>query len=218
MKIWTVIAAAIALAPPLHAHRLEGLLQASLVEVLPAQIGVEVRLLPGVNVAPQIVSFLDTNGDGKFSDVESAAWSADFMARQRVTMDGKNLPLKLISMRTSPLAEMGDGHAEIAVHFTADAGDLASGPRTIICTNHYQPITSSYQTNGLVPKAPGVSIHNHRQDTAQQELTLSAEFSSPPAPAATATQPAGNRTSIWWLTGLCLVGASAAVAFRRKGS
>src|SRR5438105_2218181 len=51
------------LASPAHAHRTTGLLQASLVDVLPSQIEVEITLVPGIDIAPKIAALLDTNGD-----------------------------------------------------------------------------------------------------------------------------------------------------------
>lgn len=179
MNMRTFLAAiplGLALSGSLLAHRVEGLLQASLVEVLPTQVGVEVTLVPGIDISTQMFRLLDSNADGTLSPAESAEWSKHFMARQQVLMDGRPLPLKLENLRTSPLSELGDGHAEIVVHFTAEIGPLARGPHSIRCINRYEPLPTSYQSNGLVPKAPGVSIANHQRDARQQELILSATF------------------------------------------
>ena len=228
MRIFPAIATValgFALAVPLRAHRVEGLLQASLVEVLPAQVGVEVTLVPGIDIAPEVVALLDADGDGVFSKAESKAWAARFMAGQSVTVDGRSLPLDLKSILASPLAEMAGGHAEIVVRFTADLGPLASGPRTIVCGNRYEAIPSTYQSNGLVPKAPGVRLSSHRRDERQQELTLAAEFS---APATSATQPAQVARSanivppdppdvaVRWLVGLNVAGGIAIVVAKRR--
>lgn len=203
------LAVGLALAAPLSAHRTEGLLQASLVEVLPAQVGVEVTLTPGIDIAPKIIALLDANGDGEFSGAESTGWSALFMARQTVTADGQSLPLKLVNLRSSPLAEMTYGHAQIVVHFTADFGPLALGPHTIVCANRYEPIPCSYQCNGLVPKAPGVRITHHRRDERQQELTLAAEFFGLGDPATRRAAAIPQRrfpVPLRWLLGLSVAG------------
>lgn len=187
MKTISVIAAALtafALVGQVHAHRATGLLQASLVDVQPSQVAVEVTLVPGIDIAPKIIALLDRNGDGLFSDAESTAWSAHFLAGQRVTVDGRSLPLKLTGIHASPLMEMIGGHAEIVVSFTADIGNLAQGPHSIVCANRYEPIPCAFQINGLVPKVPGVRIINHRRDERQQELALDSEFSIPTGPAA----------------------------------
>lgn len=223
MKILPAIAIGLTgliLATPLHAHRLEGLVQSSLVEVLPSQVGVQVTLIPGMDIAPKIIAVLDRDGDGVFSEIESDAWAELFMARQRVTVDGKSLPLTLQSVRASPLAEMTGGHAEIAVHFTAELGALARGPRTITCANRYEPIPSAYQVNGLIPKSPDVRISSHRRDERQQELTLAAEFSDVAVPvgkmdpAKPTIPPKDFPKPVLWLAGLSLAGGCAAICGR----
>jgi hypothetical protein len=208
-------------ATPAQAHRTEGLLQAALVELLPSQIGVEVTLVPGIDIAPKVVALLDANGDGVFSPSESDDWSGLFMAGQSVTVGGQSLPLTLQSVRASPLAEMTDGHASIRVHYTAELGDLARGSRTIVCANRYEPIPCSYQCNGLVPKAPGVRIHSHRRDERQRELTLAAEFLDLTVSMAQTAQEATRIPRLGLArTSLCLAGlsviAAALVRWTRK--
>ena len=169
---------------PLQAHRIEGLLQSSLVEVLPSGVGVEVTLVLGIDIAPKIVSRIDSNGDGVFSDAESKAWSSVFLTEQSVTMEGHPLTLKLDSVKTSPLAEMTGGHGEIVVHFHCDFDRVVSHPCVLVCANRYEPILCTYQVNGLVPKSPGVRITSHRRDKREKEITLVAELSESSASAA----------------------------------
>jgi hypothetical protein len=210
-------------ATPTQAHRIEGLLQAALVELLPSQAGLEVMLVPGMDIAPKVVALLDANGDGVFSASESNDWSGLFMAGQSVTVDGQSLPLTLQSVRTSSLSEMTNGHAEVVVHYTAELGTLAHGPRTIVCANRYEPIPSVYQCNGLVPKAPGVRIHSHRRDERQRELTLAAEFVDSSATAGPVALPAPVSSRLptfpanYWFAGLGVaVVAATAVTLRRR--
>jgi hypothetical protein len=210
------IACAVHLAGPVWAHRTAGLLQSSLVEVLPSQVGVEVTLTPGMDIAPKMVALLDTDGDGVFSGIESAVWSEVFMVGQSMKVEGQLIPLQLQSVRTSPLGEMTNGHAEIVVHFTADLDPSTRGARTIVCANRYEPIPCTYQCNGLVPKAPGVHLSSHRRDSDERELTLSAEFSSPGGVENQLTPPLVRVSKLrlasatGWLVGICGIGALAA--------
>lgn len=196
MKTRFILAAGIAalgLAMQAHGHRTTGLLQASLVDVLPSQVGVEVTLVPGIDIAHSVVALLDTDGDGALSEGESDAWAKGFLADQSVLADGKSLPLKLVGVWASSLAEMAGGHAEIVVNFTAELGEFSGGAHSIACINRYEPISSAYQSNGLVPKAPSVRISSHRRDERQQELTLEVEFSGD-ASQAVATVPVEHRS------------------------
>jgi hypothetical protein len=217
-----LIAGGLTLAAPLHAHRLEGLVQSSLVEVLPSHIGVQVTLVPGIDIAPKIKALLYPDGDGESSEIESDAWAELFMARQSVTVDGQSLPLVLRNVRISPLAEMNGGHAEIVVNFTAALGKFARGPRTITCANRYEPIPCIYQCNGLVPKAPSVRISSHRRDERQQELTLDVAFSGAAASATPTVRPTNtipqhlSGRAVPWLIGLSTAGASVATIVGRR--
>ncbi|MCI0534653.1 MAG: hypothetical protein L0Z50_05440 [Verrucomicrobiales bacterium] len=205
--------------PSLRAANDQGLLQSSLVEILPTQVGVEVTLAPGIDLAPKIIALIDLDHNGVFSDLESEAWSELFMARQSVTVDGQSLPLELKSVRASPLAEMTGGHAQIVVHYTAELGSLARGSRTIVCANRYEPIPCAYQCNGLVPKAPGVRIASHRRDERQRELTLAVEFSNPPAAATQTAAPVSSiphtpPAALGWFVGLSLAAIGLIAACR----
>lgn len=175
-----------------NAHRLSGLLQASLVETLPEQVGVEVTLFPGMDIASKVFSLLDGNNDGVVSEAEKAAWSEVFMSKQAVSVDGRKLPLTLRSIRTSAPDEMADGHGEIVVCFTAELGSLASGARTVVCANHYKPLPCAYQSNGLVPKAPGIRVTGHRRDQHQQELSLDVSFGKSTTDATETVKPVAS--------------------------
>lgn len=197
-----------------NAHRLSGLLQATLVEMLPEQVGVEVTLFPGMDIASNVFSLLDKNNDGVVSETEKAAWSEVFLSKQTVTADGQTLPLAVRSIRTSAPEEMAEGHGEIVVHFTAELGSLASGLRTIVCANHYKPLPCAYQSNGLVPKLPGVRVTGHRRDQHQQELSLDVSFAKPATnpPATVRDWPRG---ALFSLAGVSVVGLAIAVIFGR---
>jgi hypothetical protein len=217
------------LAGPAEAHRASGLLQASLVEVLPSQVGVEVTLVLGMDVASKIVAMVDANGDGALSEVECSAWATQFLKAQEVSVDGHALPLKLAGVRTTAKdAVTREGHAEIVVNFTADLGEFASGRRSILCANRYEPIPSAHQCNGLMPKSPDVRVFSHARGENEKALTLAVEFPNRPAPAPNpakaAPHPDGPAVdhpseSMVWITSLSLaVSAGAALVERRRRS
>lgn len=222
-KILALSAAGLFLATSLHAHRLEGLVQSSLVEVMPNQIQVRVTLIPGIDIAPKIKALLDPDGNGECSETESKAWAKQFMERQKVTIDGKTVPLTVQNVRSSPIPELEGGHAEIFIDYTAELGKLAHGQRTIVCANRYDPFPCIYQCNGLVPQAPGVRINSHRRDAGERELTLAVEFSgapdqaAPTVPAQREIPPKPSVIAISWLIALSGAGATVtAIAGRRS--
>lgn len=215
MKALAVIASipcVLAVALPLHAHRTSGLLQASLIEVLPTQVSVEVSLCPGTDIASRVVALLDRDRDGSLSQAEAEAWAMDFLKTQSVTLGGRPLPLDFQAVHATPLSEMDSGHSRITVLYTASLGEVASGEHTLVCANRHEPFESSYQCNGLVPKSPGVRIAGHRRDNGQRELTLIAAFDGSNGEAASTRQPTvatGPRippAARPWIVGLALAG------------
>ena len=170
-----------------------------------------------MDAARAVTRLIDTNGDGSHSKDETNEWSRLFVAEQNVTVNGQPLSLKLDAMRTNLPAEMSDGHATIAVNFTAIPSEPWHGAQTIVCTNHYQPIHSVYQSNGLIPKDPSVHILSHRRDAAQQALTLNAEFldSFPETVSNKSKQPRPADPSSW-LLGTGLTGAVLAALYRHR--
>jgi hypothetical protein len=219
------VLAGFALAGPAQAHRASGLLQASLVEVLSSEVGVEVTLVPGMDVAPRILGLVDSNGDGVLSESELSTWAEQFLARQSVTIDGHRLPLKLAGVRAStPDPGPDGGHLELVVHFTAALGGFAAGARSIVCANHYEPIPCAYQCNGLMPRSPDVRVLSHRRGEGQKELTLSAEFpvrqeSAPPKirGAEGLPQEKGSESMAWVAgTSLAVTAGAAMMEGRRR--
>lgn len=222
MKTLPVVASIVCgltLALPLQAHRTAGLLQASLVEVLPTQVAVEVTLNPGTDIAPRMVALLDRDGDGSLSRTEGESWAAEFLKKQSVSIGGRSVPLVFQAVHATPLSEMASGHSLITVLYTATLGSLANGQQAIVCSNHYEPFESTYQCNGLVPKSSGVRIASHHRADAQRELTLNAEFPTPtPAPTQTQGLPPQRLASLPWILGLSLTGMLAGTLLHHRTS
>ena len=219
--IFTIVIG-LTLAAPLHAHRAEGLLQASLAEFLPSQVGVEVALIPGIDVAPKVIALLDTNGDGVFSDAESAAWSARFMAGQSVAVDGRWLLLKLRNVRASPLLDMSGGHAESsstsrpiparlrAASTPSSAPTVANPSRAITKpTASYRRLRACASAATVAPNARWNSLSSPNSPTSQPPATQAAR-------SANIILQNRSTAAIPWLMGLSVTGAIVAVVCKRR--
>lgn len=192
--------AALVLNSPLHAHRTEGLLQSALVDVQAEQVEVQIKLQLGHDIAAAFAALLDADHDGSVSEKERADWSQSFLQAQSIRLDERALPLALTSMQASPIAEMttaNHGHAEVRVVFAGRTAPLSAGSHLVEHGNRYEPIPSTYQAHGIVPKAPGIHIASHRRDEREQTITLQVESSLPPA-AVEPPHDAGSSAAAWW--------------------
>lgn len=215
----TAALASLLLTTQLHAHRTDGLLQSALVDVQADRVSVQVVLLLGMDVSPQFAALLDANRDGSVADTEKSAWTQTFLAAQSITVDGIAQPLTHRVTQLPPVTEMTaapDGHAEVRIVFTAETGLIAQGPHTITHRNAYAPLPSTYQTHGIIPKTPRVSISTHTRDQPEQQITLHAVFTpdnsstKPPHAALPAHPPL---TNLMWLIGIAIAGTCLILAF-----
>ena len=212
------IALGIAFAQEAGAHRTTGMLQSTLVEILPDQVGLELTLLPGMDIAPGLQRLLDLDGDGQVSEVEKEAFGQWVQSGQEVSVNGRRLPVKVKEVRVPPLNELAGGHATMVVEMAVELKNLSGGTQTIRCLNRFAPMESSYQCDGLVPKSSEVQVVSHRREEGQQALVLVTEFrlSVPSDPAVRLTD-AGGFPSVWGL-GWMLVGGVLYGAWRLRYS
>ena len=199
-----------------QAHRLHDLLQGSFIEITPSEVRVEVAFDPGLDIAAPFARLVDPDGDGTVSAMESASWSGAFMQAQEVTVDGKSLPLSFHSLQYTPAAPGHGDHPQLFVRYTAALNSVGPGPHRLVCSNRYEPLTSSYQTNGMVPASPSISIQSQQRDESrQQHLTLVFTLTAPAKGGHTSKTP--NRPYLPILFSLPVVVAAAWV-WRRKSN
>lgn len=67
------------LALTVQAHRLDELLQATLIAVGPDTVGLEINLTPGVEIAQALISRMDTNRDGAISSSEARDFAVEVL-------------------------------------------------------------------------------------------------------------------------------------------
>lgn len=159
------------------AHRLDEYLQSALVAVESNRVQVEVCLTPGVIVAPVVLAEIDPNGDGLLSESEQRAYATRFLGDLKLTVDGRELKLRLTSLKFPALAEMKEGVGEI--QFTLE-GDLppGGGRHSLRMENRHHERLSAYQVNALVPRDPRVGIAAQHRNPTQSLYQLDYEVTA----------------------------------------
>jgi len=144
-------------AAPAPAHRLDEYLQAALLSIAKDRIQAEITLTPGVAVFPIVIAGIDTDGDGVVSQAEQRAYAARVLRELSLTLDGRPLTPRLLSLRFPSPEEMKQGQAGIRIGFQADLPRGGPG-RRLVFENRHQGSIGAYLVNCLVPVDPAVRI------------------------------------------------------------
>src|SRR5438132_8629712 len=78
------------------AHRLDEYLQATRLSLASNQIGVEIDLTPGVDVAPMIFALINTDHDGRISASEGETYANQVVKEIVLELDGHRTKLALL--------------------------------------------------------------------------------------------------------------------------
>ena len=153
----TIIIAALALAAPVFAHRLDEYLQAIIVSLAENHIQASMRLIPGVAVSSAVIAAVDVNKDGVFSEVEQQTYAQKVLHDLSLSIDGQKLTPVLRTVTFPAPAEMKEGLREIHIEFTAEL-PAGSSKRRLTVDNHHQPGISVYLMNCLVPQDRNIRV------------------------------------------------------------
>jgi hypothetical protein len=139
------------------AHRLDEYLQATILSLEPGRVNGSVRLVPGVAVFSKVVADIDTDGDHTIATAEEQAYAERVVKNLSLRVDGRLLPLQLVSFRFPEIEEMKQGVGEIRIRFTA-ALPPGGRRRRLIFENRHRKDISVYLVHCLVPESKEVQI------------------------------------------------------------
>jgi len=153
------------------AHRLDEYLQATLISVQKDALHAELELTPGVAVYPAVAAQIDTDGDGAISESEQRAYAERVLDDLRLTIDGRPLRPRLVSMRFLSTAELMEGLGAIRIEFQATL-PRGGSRRRIVFENRHQSRIGVYLVNCLVPSDPDIRIEGQRRNYLQTHYEL----------------------------------------------
>ena len=123
-------------------------------------------------MAPQVLSWIDTNRDDRISDAEAEAYARQLLSSVAVSVDGRPVPVTLIEIRVPQFREMNLGVGTIRVRATAKVSATGAGRHQVSYVNLHRSESSVYLVNALVPADPRIQIARQQRDRAQHRLTL----------------------------------------------
>ncbi len=172
--------AVVAFPPAGSAHRLDEYLQATLVEIEPGAIRLQINLVPGAAVAEEVLALIDRDANGTISKDEATAYGEAVQRDLIVRCDGGKAELKLVSSSFPEPAELRAGVGIIQLEFSvvpAPAAPLAPAAHQFALENRHLPKLGVYLFNAAKPKTATVQItaqkRNENQSTGEIGFTLS---------------------------------------------
>jgi hypothetical protein len=154
------------------AHRLDEYLQATMISLGKDRIAVEMRLSPGVAVAPFVIATIDRDGDGAISSQEETACVRQVLDNVSMSLDGDVLALHLVSKMFAGVKDMREGRGEILLEFFADIPRQGIGARKLLFENNYQRQIGAYLVNSTVPSDPDIRITAQARNFQQSSYRL----------------------------------------------
>lgn len=148
------------------AHRLDEYLQATLLTVGQDRVQGSMRLIPGVAVSAGVVAEIDRNGDGVLSVGERQAYAERVLRDWTVSIDGRPVTPRLVSMSFPGIGEMREGLGEIHLEWAAD---LPAGGHTrrLVLENMRRDANTAYMVNALVPQDRTIEITGQQRNALQ---------------------------------------------------
>ena len=156
---------------PAAAHRLDEYLQATRLSIDVDRVGLEMDLTAGVAVAPEIFGWIDTDRNGRISDIESDAYARQLLGSLQLSIDDRPVRISLDQIHVPSFREMSLGVGIIRVRATALCS-ASAGRHHVSFVNTHRPETSVYLVNPLAPADPRIQIAGQRRDRGQHGLTV----------------------------------------------
>lgn len=177
MKRWLFcLLSACAVHFTVSAHVLDQYLQVTQIALAPNNVRLELRLIPGIQVADRICGLIDANGDGQISKAEEQAYAQRVWQDIELTIGDVKTPLTLTDIQFPAQSEMREGLGTIRL--TLEASATLSTAGQLYFRNNHLPELGVYLVNALMPATNEIKINGQERDALQREMRLSFDLTS----------------------------------------
>ena len=157
---------------PVSAHVLDQYLQVTQIALGPDGARVELRLIPGVQVADRVFALIDVDGDGQISPGEEQAYVRRVLQDITLEIDGRRAPLVLTGVQFPSRQAMNEGVGAIRLDLASEAALSKAGEHQISIRNEHLPELGVYMANALVPTTETIKITGQERDALQHRLRV----------------------------------------------
>lgn len=163
-----------ALHAPAFAHELDEYVQSALVSIENDHLDLQMRLVPGVEVFPQVFATIDSNQDGAVSKAEEQAYARSVLHDLTLSMNGRRVTPEIVSIQFPSVDLMKEGLGEIQLALRVPIAKN-SPLQKFVLENHHQRAISAYLVNCLKPQDPSLNIVSQRRSADQSHYELEYE-------------------------------------------
>ncbi|WP_158261419.1 MULTISPECIES: HupE/UreJ family protein [Pirellulaceae] len=179
---------------PAFAHQIDEYLQATIVTVESNRIGLQIRLTPGVEVAPKLLGDIDVDHDGTISSQEQHAYAEQVRRDLSLMVDGSPKALRLLEVSFPDAQELTSGMHDIGLTFFANFS-AGSGTRRMNLENRHRTEMAVYLVNCLKPSDSSIHIIAQKRNYSQSSYQLDFDSDS-----VNQTQPVTSSGLTQWLS------------------
>ncbi len=159
------------LATAASAHRLDECLVATRVDVRSESIAFEIIVIPGVDLMPTFMEWIDENADGSLSQAEAKRFAEAFMKGCLVKVNNKSPKLTLTKVTLPDTQKLGKGLGQLRIHAQARVTHVV-GKNLMNYHCDYQPDQCVYLINALIPEKKHIRIGRQRRNRLQTDYQL----------------------------------------------
>lgn len=163
---------AVALPARSTAHQLDEYLQATRVSLSRNRVVLEIDLIPGATIAPDVIARLDRDRDNAISPIEAAAYGKLVLGDLVLKLDERPVTMTLAHAEVAPIDALRGGIGAIQLRAVGDLEPDVTGRRQVYFRNNHQPTVSVYLVNALVPEDGDVSVTRQSRNATQQEVRI----------------------------------------------
>ena len=163
---------ACALSITASAHVLDQYLQVAQIALAPDGVRIELRLIPGIEVADQICTLIDADGNGQITTAEEQVYARRVLQDLQLAINNVNTSLSLTNVQFPTRQEMREGLGTIRLTCETTTQLGAAAQQQVYFRSNHLPELGVYLVNALVPTASEIKISKQERDPLQRELRL----------------------------------------------
>jgi len=154
------------------AHVVDEYLQVAQIALESDGVRVELRLIPGAQLADRIFALIDLDDDGLLSPAEQQAYARRVLQDVTLDVDGRRANLALADLAFPVRREMNEGVGVIRLKLAAQAALGMAGDHRVEFRNDHLPELGAYLANMLVPASDKIEVLRQQRDPRQHGLRV----------------------------------------------